>query len=103
MISYTQQEEIESLVDDLIKAYLTLTLDQILNLVLAFKQKLIQKCQGGDILTIQEANKNNQTQDVEVQDIDYKIPILGIKYGGFFIKGALLDGVSFVNILLKYI
>ena len=85
VISYKQPEESDSLVDDLMKDRLTLTLNQILNLDPAFKQKLLQKCQGGDILTVQEDNKNNQTQDVEVKDVNYKVLILDIKYGGFLI------------------
>ena len=85
------------------KAQLTLTLDQILNLVPAFKQKLFQKCQGSNILTVQEDDNHTSRQDTEVQDVDYKVPILDITNGGFLIKGALLDGGSSVNILPKYI
>ena len=34
-----------------------------------------------------------------VVDVDYKVPILDVKFAGFDIKGALLDGGSRVNIL----
>ena len=35
----------------------------------------------------------------EVADVDYKVPILDVKYSGFEIKAALLDEGSRVNIL----
>ena len=76
------EDDSESFLDDLMKARLTLTLDQILNLVPAFKQKLFQKCQGSDILTIQE-DQSSTDKDFVVQDVDYNVPVLDIKYGGF--------------------
>ena len=83
---------------------MTLTLDQILNLILAFKSKLFQKCQGSYILTVQEGTIHISRRNAKIQDVDYKVPVLDITYGGFLIKGALVDGGgSGVNILLENI
>ena len=57
---------------------------------------------------VEETSKQQESSQVkllkaEVADVDYKVPILDVKYAGFDIKGALLDGVLGVNILLDYI
>ena len=75
------------------KARLTLTLDQVLSMVPAFRQKLMQKWGVVEKLKQQETSQANLLK-AEVADVDYKVPILDVKYAGFEIKGNLLDGSS---------
>lgn len=94
-----KQTEQDDMLDDLMKAKLSLTLEQVLSWVPAFRHKLLQKWESGEVLTVQEEKQNSCSPKSAVEDVDYGVPVLEVKYAGMQIHGALLDGGSGVNIL----
>ena len=80
-------------------AKLSLTVDQVLSWVPAFRQKLLERLNIGNVLAIhQDISMTDQSKE-PVEDVDYAVPILDVQYGGVQLNDVLLDGGSGVNIL----
>ena len=89
--------------DVLISSPLQLSLDQLLAMVLAFKERLLRKLQNSgeakSISTLQEVMLHN----VDPENVDFIAPIIAVLFHGCRFDEVLLDGGSGVNILLESI
>lgn len=115
-----QQEE---LFENLLKAPINVTLDQILNIVPTFKTQLMAgetknslmdnalevecklegeenaiKAKQVEYTDLQEELEINLAQ---VEDVDYSVPVIPLEYKRQIIPKVLLDGGSSVNIIFK--
>ena len=86
--------------DALVNANIQISLEQLLNMVPAFREQLFEKLQ-------KERCRNNQisgtlaldTLRVNPQDVDFKVPTIKVEFDGRIFEEVLLDGGSGVNIL----
>lgn len=83
----------ESIMQVLIQAQLTLRVKKMLNILPTFKENLFNKWiqQSEDPASIREECNSLHSQ---VEDVDYRVPMMDDKLGDHEIKGALLDVVD---------
>lgn len=92
------RNEENTLFQELMHSGVQISLDQLLTLVPGFRDLLFQKImkmKGLDAVAQPVAGTNV----VQVEDVDFKVPAITVKYQNQFIDGVLLDGGSGVNIL----
>ena len=77
-------------------------MDQLLTLVPGFKEKLFQKILHHKGLK-SVPKQVTETNVVQVEDVDFKVPTITVKYQNQSLHGVLLDGGLGVNILLESI
>ena len=79
-------------------SHTTITLDQLLNLVPAFRKEILSQFLGPE-----DNSEDVDTLVADPQDVDSLVPKVEVKFHKQVIAGVLLDGGSGVNILPEFL
>lgn len=98
------KQDSESMFDALVNANIQISLDQLLNMVPAFREQLFEKLQRERVRNTQISGAVElEALHVNLEDVDFKIPTIKVEFDGRIFEEVLLDGGSGVNILLEMV